>query len=130
MRFCLGSLKIEGVLSSTGTDPSTQRHMPHNIEPKENLRLNLLLDCGGRALKPDLYLCQVILWGKKGGPTLPCNSGIFISQLAQAGIWGGWEVFSLFRRSKASASMWCVFSAGWDITGRLGAPENRHPVLV
>lgn len=34
---------------------------------------------------------------KKKSPTSSSNSSIFIFQLAQAGIWAGWEVCSLFR---------------------------------
>lgn len=92
MRFCLGSVRIDSTLALEQT-PATHRRPPRGTEPEESLHLNLPSACGHKALKPDSYLCRVILCTvEKRSPTSPCNSSIFISQITQAGrVW--WEIF-------------------------------------
>lgn len=120
MRFCSGSLKLDPHCTRTHAACHWTRRKPPSDPPS---RLWWQSFETWFVPVPSFTLhCR----GKKGGPVSPCSSSIFISQLAQAGIWGGWEFCSLFRRWKALATSWCVFSAGWHITGW----QNRHPALI
>lgn len=120
MSFCWGSVRIDRVLTSPGTDPChtqapTTWHWTWRKPPSEPA-------CRLDAKPWNLIHTELSSALKRKAPS-PCNSSIFISQITQSGRVGG-RFFSFFKRSKCLALVQCASSAHGDMA------QNWHPVQV
>lgn len=117
--FCWGSVRIDSMLTSPGTDPChtqapTTWHWTWRKPPSEPACRLWIQNLETWFIQSYPLHCRE----KKRSPTSPCNRSIFISQITQAGR-GWWEIFSFFKRSKCLA--WCSVhpqhTGTWPRTG-------------